>query len=445
MFFRVQIENVRPVTKLVFELDLSQYGIHCIAGKNGAGKTTLAKAIMNLAQADTFIKTSLDGIFSTGSMIQYTVEDQRYPFTYDPTQRSITTRKPIPPNHKAVVSVEMPAPHGQRFTFFRTLADRDDEIRQAVVLDKYTKPTELIEFLSNIYRDRRFDALVEIQFSRGACCCFVLEDKRYIREDYFSSGEYFLINLYRKVTQGTPLVVIDEIDVSLDASTQARLASLLRDLCTKHKSTLVFTSHSLALMQTLRPNELQYLERDNVTGETTLLPMSFNGVKSLMFQFEGYDRYILTEDERLEHFLEYVINRYCTPTFYSYQIICVGGHGYINNMLERNKRYRLFGSDDVIIGIKDGDQTGTKQPDRVYCLPIPNVEKSLHQLYHEGEFAYKFETGEKLDPKQLYNKITRIEKKLSSDEICRLLCDRHDLAIKQFALTLSAFLCRSLK
>lgn len=442
MQFRVEIENVHRITYLVFEIDLSQQGIHCIVGENGTGKTTLAKAILNLALADTFVRTSSDGVFNESSTIRYTLGAEQYLFTYDPALRSISTRKPVPGHHKAVVSVEMPAPHGQRFTFFRTLADQDEDIRQAVVLGRYEKPAALIEFLTNIYLDHRFDDLVEVQFRRGVCCCFVHEDKRYLREDYFSSGEYFLINLYRKITQGTPLVVIDEIDISLDASTQARLAEQIRKLCTKHSSSVVFTSHSLALMQTLKPGEIHYLGRDRDTGAITLSPMSFNGVKSLMFGFKGYDRYILTEDERLEQFLQYTINRYCSPTFYSYQVICAGGHGYVKGLMNLNDQYEFYGPKENVICVLDGDQSEQVQPKQVFCLPMKNVENALWHLYREPDFPYRFGGGEQLKAKPLYGQLTNSRKLLSPEEVCKLLCDRHDDAMKQFALTLSCFLCR---
>ena len=443
MQFRIEIKNVRPISSLAFEIDLSQHGILCIVGKNGAGKTTFAKAILNLALSDTFVKTSLDGIFDIASTIRYTVGEEQYLFTYDSNLRSITTRKPVQARHKATVSVELPAPHGQRFTFFRILANQDDEIRQAVVLDRYAKPTELIEFLSNIYQDSRFENLVEVHFRRGVCCCFVQEDKRYIREDYFSSGEYFLINLYRRVTQGASLVVIDEIDISLDARTQARLVAQLRQLCRKHELTMVFTSHSLALMQTLEPDELRYMERESVTGATTLSPMSFNGIKGLLFGFEGFDRYILTEDERLKEFLEYTISRYCSPTFYSYQVICVGGQGYVKGLMKRNIQYGFLGPEEHVISVLDGDQSGQAQPKQVYCLPMPNVETALLHLYREDDFAYKIEEAENLEAKPLYGMLTRSKRLLSSEEICKLLCDHHDAAMKQFAHILSGFLCRS--
>ena len=159
-------------------------------------------------------------------------------FTYDAATRTISTRTPVPDRIKELVSVEMPAPHGQRFTFFRTLSEADHEIRRAVVLGQYVRPDELIYFLSEIYGVRRFDDLVQIEFSRGMCCCIVLDDQRYVREDYFSSGEYFLIDLYRMICAGKPLVFIDEIDTSLDPTAQSRLASQLRLLCVRHKRPL---------------------------------------------------------------------------------------------------------------------------------------------------------------------------------------------------------------
>jgi len=421
---------------------LSQHGLRCIVGKNGAGKTTLAKAILNLAQADTFVRTSPDGVFGADSSLRYTVKDDEYLFAYDPALRSVTTRKPVSAQHKAIVSVEMPAPHGQRFTFFRILADQDDDIRQAVVLGRYDTPTALIEFLTNIYQDQRFEELVEVRLGRGVCCCFVQPDKRYLREDYFSSGEYFLINLYRKVTQGSRLVVIDEIDISLDASTQARLAEQLRRLCALYKSTVVFTSHSLALMQTLEPGELYFLERDGDTGVSKLSPMSFNGVKSLMFGFKGFDRYILTEDEVLTQFLNFVIQRYCVPTFFSYLVIKIGGSDQVTDLMRRNRKLGFLGPEAHVISILDGDQQRPDLPRGTHCIPLWNVETALLALYQEDEFAHRFDGGEKLASKSLYKAYTRSPQRLSAEEIFSLLCDRHDRDMKQFAQTLVAFLCR---
>jgi energy-coupling factor transporter ATP-binding protein EcfA2 len=439
MRFRIEIYQVQPLGSFSFELDLGRHRLLCIAGKNGTGKTTLAKAIMNLALADTFVRTSIDGAFESSSTIRYLLDDNEYLFTYDAALRSITTRKPILAHHKNVASVEMPAPHGQRFTFFRTLADADDDIRRSIVLRQYQKPHELIEFLSTIYGERRFDALVEVKFRGGVCCCIVKPDQRYIREDYFSSGEYFLINLYRKILKRTPLVLIDEIDISLDANAQSQLAKQLRLLCNQHKVTVVFTSHSLALMQTLEPGELHYLERTET--ETVLVPMSFNAVKSLMFGFKGWDKYILTEDLVLKQFLEYVINRYCSPTFFSCQIIHAGGGGQATGLMNRNTLYQFLGPATHVITVLDGDQDRPNPPQNVYCIPLHYVEKALWDEYRHPDFPHMFEGGEKLDAKELYRRFTK-SKRLVAEEIFDILCNRHDIEISQFAQTLKTFLCR---
>jgi energy-coupling factor transporter ATP-binding protein EcfA2 len=439
MRFTVQIEGVRPITALTFEINLDHHGLLCIVGKNSAGKTTLAKAIMNFSLSDTFIRTSSAGVFDSFSAIRYKVDEDEYLFTYDAALRSLSTKKPVPANLKKMIAVEMSAPHGQRFTFFRILANADDDIRRAIVLGQCQKPVELIEFLSSIYGERRFDDLQEVQFSGGVCCCIVQPDKRYIREDYFSSGEYFLINLYRKVLKRTALVVIDEIDIALDANAQAQLAVQLRLLCEKHRVTVVFTSHSLALMQTLKPAELHYLDRTET--ETFLTPMSFNAVKSLMFGFKGWDRYILTEDDALEDFLKYVITHYCSPVFFSYQIIQMGGGGQVTGLMRRNLDYEFLGPEAHVICILDGDQLRPNPPPRVFCIPLLNVEQALWDEYRQPGFSHTFEGGDVLQAKPLYWEFVR-SKKLAREEIFKLLCDRHNVELQQFAQVLTGFLGR---
>ena len=43
------------------------------------------------------------------------------------------------------------------------------------------------------------------------------------------------------------LIVIDEIDISLDAAAQAKLVEQLRLSCQKYAVNIVFTTHSLTL------------------------------------------------------------------------------------------------------------------------------------------------------------------------------------------------------
>jgi hypothetical protein len=439
MQFTVEIEHVQPILSLRFTVDLAEPGIVCIAGKNGAGKTTLARALMNFSQADTFTRTAAHGIFGPGSVIRYTLDETPYEFRYDQALRTIDTRVPVPASLKKLVSVELPMPHGQRFHFFMTLFNADHDIRSKIVLGQYERPERLIEFLSNIYGERRFDDLIAVRFRHGMCCCILREDGWYLREDYFSSGEYFLINLFKKITEGKRLVFIDEIDISLDASAQARLASALRVLCREFDTKLVFTSHSLAIMQTLQAGELMYLER----GETgaTLTPMSFSFVKSLMFGFRGYDRFIITEDDVLKGFLEYVIQRYCRPAFFSYVIIIAGSGAQAVEMMRRNRRSEFLGPTAHVITILDGDQRRDDAAHGEYCVPIANVEAVLHQAYQQSDFPMRVVGGHELGPKPLYKRLIR-DKAMSAAEIYGAVCDRAEDAMREFAGLLSRILGR---
>jgi predicted ATPase len=436
--FVVEIERVQPVRQLRFEVDLDESGVLCITGKNGAGKTTLARAIMNFASADTFARTASEGIFDAGSKVVYTLDGERFEFLYDPSLNTINTRHPVPQRLKRLVSVELPMPHGQRFNFFRTLRDVDHDVRRRIILGEYERPDRLIEFLSSIYAEQRFDDLISVEFRGGTCCC-TLRGDRYLREDYFSSGEYFLINLYRKINAGTPLVFIDEIDISLDASAQARLGAELRLLCRERGVKVVFTSHSLAIMQTLEPGELLYLERH--AESSSLSPMAFNFVKSLMFGFTGYDRFILTEDVVLKELLEYVIRRYCPPTFFAYAIIMAGGAMQVVEMMRRNRREKFLGRDQDVIAILDGDARRSNAARGEHYIPIQNVEAALLELYREPGFPIRVPEGERMPAKTLYAALIRT-RRLSAEEILKLVCDRHDAAMREFAQLLTSFLSR---
>ena len=113
---------------------------------------------------------------------------------------------------------------------------------------------DLIAFLSKIYDDNRFENLKEVKI-RKANYYFILrdEDERfYIREDYLSSGEYFVINLFRHIQSGKKIIYIDEIDISLDSTAQVNLLEALREICTEQDIFIVFSTHSLALMKTVK-------------------------------------------------------------------------------------------------------------------------------------------------------------------------------------------------
>lgn len=437
MLFKVEINDVRPVKALELCLDLDRNAPLCIVGRNGAGKTTLAKAVMNFVLADTFSRTTSSGALRASSRVRYTVDDSTFDFAYDPALETLSSRQPVPRALQSSVTVELPIPHGLRFSYFRTLADADDEIRVGIILERDSRPVGLIDFLTNIYGDARFDNLREVKFSRGTCCFYRTDDGRYVREDYFSSGEFFLVNLYRRLQSGVRLIFVDEIDISLDAAAQARLVPQLRALCTQFSVNVVFTSHSLALMQSLSDGELLYLES---SGDRSVLdPRSFSYVKSLMFGFHGWDRYILVEDDATKAVIGRLIANYCAPTFFSYFIIEVGGAGQTISLLQRNRTHEFLGPARAVIAILDGDQVEKAHASEpgTYCMPLWTVESAFEKIYEEAGFTPKLpeSTYAALPvgsgrPKGLYKVFRRW---YPQEDVIGIVCSSHYASLQEFA------------
>ncbi|MFC5478821.1 AAA family ATPase [Massilia suwonensis] len=388
MKLEISINNVQQIRNLAYSVDLSDRPIVCIAGRNGSGKTTLVKVIKNLISADTFVKTSASRIFREGSSISYRVDGTNVVFKYDSEKRKLESRDVVPYRLRRAISVELPIPHGDRFNFFEQIREMDTAIRSQIVMQRFSRPVELIEFLSNVYETQKFNDLVQVNVKSVPYYVIAFPDSYYLREDYFSSGEYFLINLYRRITAGYSAIFIDEIDISLDAAAQVRLVEWLRKFHYKYKTTFVFTTHSLAMMRMLSSDELYYMATVG-SGATTIEPRSYAYIKSTLFGFTGWDKYILTEDTVLKEFLDFFILKFCKPSFFQFKTIFVGGGTNTTSLMQRNATEKFFSKEaqDVIV-VLDGDQRNKRHARdlNVFCIPVESIEKELLSRCLLGEF-----------------------------------------------------------
>ena len=440
MLLRIEIHKVQHIEHLCLELDLSQNKLTGLVGRNGVGKTTLVRSLKNLSQSDTFLRTAQAGIFSKDSTIRYQVGAQEITFYFDEHLESLNCKAKIDPIFRELCSVELPIPHGNRFNYFQSVSRADRHIRRQIVLEEYTRPSELIEFLCSIYSSTKFQALIETEIDGRGYFSLLMDDGRYIREDYLSSGEYFLIDLYRMLRGAARLIVVDEIDISLDAVAQVELLKQLRQFCQRYECNVLFTTHSLAMMRTLDDRELFHMERSGVA--TTVRPVSYSFLKSLLFGFSGWDRYILTEDRVLKDFLQTLIRLFCPEVFFEFKIIYVGGANHVVDLLARNRIDQIFEASENVIAILDGDQRKTDWGERkdVHYLPFESVEKQLAQHYQEVSFPYKLSEGKGYSgPKDLFHSLQR-DCLMSVEMINEFICRRNEKALVPICSTLRAFL-----
>lgn len=395
MKLEISVRDLQQVKKIDFAVDLAEKSLICITGKNGSGKTTLIKAVRNLISADTLARTSASRSFSASSEIRYKIDQINIVFQYNPKTKMLDSRDFVPNALRQKLFVELPIPHGERFNFFQKISEIDSALRSQVVLGRYSTPSELIAFLGSIYATDKFANLVEVRVKNVPYYAIVYDDKYYLREDYFSSGEYFLISLYRRIISGHMAIFIDEIDISLDAAAQVRLIEWLRKFKEVYNTTFIFTTHSLAMMRMMNTDELFHMEVGD-DGSTTIERRSYGYIKSTLFGFKGWDKYILTEDDVLKDFLTHLIAYHCRPSYYQHKIIYIGGSSNTTDLMDRNRTEHFLSSSaqDVIV-VLDGDQrTRVGMKPNVFCIPFDSVEKDLLSRCLKGEFwdTRKFRT-----------------------------------------------------
>ncbi|HIE4123140.1 TPA: AAA family ATPase [Stenotrophomonas maltophilia] len=437
---QVTLDAIQHVAHLHLDVDLSKSGLMCLVGRNGAGKTTLVRALRNLSNSDTFIRTATPYAFSQKSRIVYDLDGDQATFTYNSALRSLDCRDKISRELRDLIAAELPMPYGARFNYFRSASEADQDIRTAITLGTCDRPDELISFLNAVYETDRYSALVEVRLKGKSYYALVREDQTYIREDYLSSGEHFLINLFRTIKGPSRLLVIDEIDLSLDAAAQANLPGWLRGFCAKYDRKILFTTHSLALMRQLEVDELFYMERD--TTQVSIKPISYSYAMARLFGFEGYDRYILTEDKMLTAFIGHIVSKHCEKTLLRHKIIFIGGGSQIAELISRNRTEEFLAPSDKVIAILDADQKNEKfaGDPGIYTIPLDSVEKALLSASREdADFPFRTHKSDYTNGRSL-NYDIRDQRIATQEDIFDYLLERHRDDFQDIVGTICAFL-----
>ena len=446
--FSITIENIQHIKKLELNLDLTKNGLMVIIGKNGFGKTMLFKGIQNLITSNTFATTSNKYIYKEESQILYKINSGQYEylFTYNEKVETLDYKGEVEQSIIDNIFVELPIPFGKRFKQFQKISEVDRDIRTSIVSRQYEVPQSLIELLNYIYDTKRFNDLKEITVKKDKYYAIVLEDDYYIREDYLSSGEYFIINIYKLIQDKRKLIAIDEIDISLDAMAQVRFIEKLRELSEEYQIKLLFSTHSLALIKTLKKDELYYMDLHE--GVCSFEKKSFNYIKSLLYGFQDYDKYILVEDDMTQKYIEYILVN--EDVFSKYIVIPIGGDVQVVALMDKSHSQKIFDNNENVISILDGDKNHHSayiEREDINFLPFKSIEKDLYEYFNDKSGFIDF-TDEELrennlqgepSPKKIYKMLIR-KKIKSQHDIFKFLSNKKSSEIEEFKNILISFL-----
>ncbi|MFK5915568.1 MAG: AAA family ATPase [Woeseiaceae bacterium] len=442
----VFIKNVKGVVELEVTFDFSDRAIIVITGKNGVGKTTLVKSFKLISDLQVF-KNSL-GLKSIRSDSNITVRlhgHKPFLFSYNSKLDALDTKQVLP--KQEAVSAELPIPDGARFQQYAFVAGFDAEMRANIASDMYQVAEELIGFLSQVYLTDKFSNLKFTKIKNNNFYFVLLKDDYYIREDHLSSGEFFLIQLFRLITSGSELIIIDELDVSLDAAAQVHLFEAIKPYLEKYNSRLIVVSHSLAFMSTVDDGGL-YLLEDN-SHEIILEQRSFGFVKSALYGFEGYDRYILTEDVVMEGFIEYIIGYFSMSSYYQHMTIGVGGWNQLKLIIEKNDCEKIFTDSSNVIGVVDGDAYPKISQEysggtRILCSPVDDIEKFIflnrESLLPEIDLPAYSESKNVKRASKTYWKYLTVDKQVTKNHLYQLVIDSQNENTKNLVSEIIIFL-----
>lgn len=377
---KISIRKIKNMDTLSIEFDFPESNIIVITGKNGIGKTTIVKSFNLLDDPNIFAKSSGENALGDNSRVSFAIEGVRpFEFSYNAKLGAMDS-KDLLPSENTIIS-ELPIPYGARFRRFSKIAGFDSELKVNIASSDYERACDLIDFFSRVYLSEKFSELKSTRIKKDTFYFLLKEDDYYIREDHFSSGEFFLIQLYRLVTSGARLILIDELDVALDAVAQVNLFAAIKPILEANNSRLIVVSHSLAFMSTVDEGGLYYLEKSS--GKITLESRSFGYIKSDLFALRGYDRYILTEDPVLEGFIEFVIRSSSVSCHYQHLTIGVGGDNQLKMIVEKNDSEQIFSNSKNVRCVVDGDVFDTLSasyvgPTHIIRSPVDDLEKYIY-------------------------------------------------------------------
>jgi len=424
----IELQHVKNVKTLKFEFPFKK-GLYTLVGENGVGKSSLLISLGHLVNGNTLRYEFKGDIFNDSSII-YSVGSQifeikrRETFNKNGVGRGVwrvdnDTRVYI----EDIEINKFPKIDG----FFESSiisGDRFEQLnRKKEVLsfvDKYNKKHKSIEEVSvddslkieldTIINGKNTDKYENLFLYKSDKwnnkeVYFIKRDEHLISEYSFSTGEYFVLSLLKRINRHhnkniKSLIIIDEIDISLHPKAQVRLAESLKRFAKEYNLIIIIATHSLPIIDQTEGKNLFYISRDKRDKINFENNKKSGLIASYLYEKVIFDRVILVEDTLAREFVEKVIDNTIKNNVL-YTIIPIGGWEKVLEIYELNKYEKFLGENLLVI--LDGDvesnseyiKNKNKYKDmNLGFLPIPNIEAYVaYTLLDKMEFQHSVKSN----------------------------------------------------
>jgi energy-coupling factor transporter ATP-binding protein EcfA2 len=420
---KIKIDNLKNIKSFEWKFEL-KHGLMAVIGNNGVGKSSFIITLAKIIHPDIFrLELIGNGYKETHIIYQFIDTNNHQEENYiwnKPTTWQEKSKKIMP---KLLGYFESSILTGKRFRIYNNLKtievnENEDDIQKA---SEFLRTNMNYIMYGKDSDDERFKTLCKVlgkrkkkqldgSFQTKEYTWYVLKiDDHYVNEYFFSTGEYFLLSLFKFIEnlmnkrKDVSMIIIDEIELSLHSLAQKRLIEKLKEFSELYNLMVIFTTHSLQIIEEINPKNIFYFQ--NINGNCKISAPSYPGyLTSRLEQHKYYDRIILVEDSLAEMLIIEVLKTKAINQIL-YKIIPIGGWEKVLEIYEINESKKIFSDAQVLI-ILDGDikekaNKGRYSRIEKRFLPLDNIEKYIAtKIVDEDQDFFSFIEA-KVSPKQV--------------------------------------------
>lgn len=398
--YQLEVKKLKSFDNFAIELSLEK-GLYAITGTNGVGKSSLMSLL-----AKPFLPKILDIYFTKsaidGSIVTYKMGDSQETNSLEGGRWVSKKDGEI----KLRGFYEGSVIHGTRFSDANLAAIKNSNnvsLNDLADADDFVKSK--LSFILHGY-DGKYASLKKIKhkslafkkFKFHGTPYFMEYDGRLVSQFSMSTGESLLISLLhfinntviRSDDQKThKLILIDEVELALHPSSLKRLIDLLKSLSKDRNLTVYFSTHSIELVRTIKPDNVYYLQ-PGVFGDVEVVNPCYPAYATRsLYDHDGYDFLILVEDELAKYVISRIIDE--NELYHSKLIHILPCAGWKNTVRLHDDivKSNLVGLGCAVMTVLDGDikddfrneyiEKDLYKDINVQFLSVPSVEKYLYK------------------------------------------------------------------
>jgi len=183
------------------------------------------------------------------------------------------------------------------------------------------------------------------------------------------------------------LLFLDEIELALHPSSLKRLVTFLREMSQEYNYAIYFSTHSIELIGSIKPENIFFLERHSDNSVEILNPCYPAYATRILYDHSGYDYIILVEDDLAKEIVSRLLRKHSLLSNRLVHVLPCGGFSNVIELAKEVVNSNLVGKTSSISIILDGDvksdaqryiaRHGIQNNIPVNYLPIESLEKYL--------------------------------------------------------------------